>query len=303
MYLCALSFALIFAAGTINGPADLDRSFQDLKQAQANHNAAQVKALAISTYAAAKDIAASPAPSSADEKDAWKQSVDYAKYVELQIEYVLSTTAAEGKPDVTVDLLSTLEQLNPSSKYLDAAYGRYFYALGQTGATAKIAAVAEKGLARFPGNDDCLLVLADSAMSRKQPDKAIGYAERLVNVLNKRGKPEGLSAADWQKKKDTALGRGYFIAGVLRAEKNQFYQANENLRAALPLIRSSQAMMPPALFYLGLANYQLGKQMLNKAQVREAAKFSEQAAAYGGPLADQARHNALVMNAEADRMR
>ena len=29
-------------------------------------------------------------------------------------------------------------------------------------------------------------------------------------------------------------------------------------------------MAGPALFYLGLANYQLGKQTLNKAQVREA---------------------------------
>src|SRR5579884_675573 len=303
MYLCALSFALIFATGTVNTPADLDRSFESLKQAQVSHDASQVKTLAVSTYSAAKEIAATPAPAAAEEKDAWKQEVDYAKYVQLQIEYALSSTAAEAKPAETVDLLATLEQLNPSSKYLDAAYTRYFYALSQTGASAKIVPVAEKGLAHFPNNDDCLLVLADNARARKQPDKAIAYADRLVNAVNKRAKPEGMSAADWQKKRDTALGRGYFIAGVLRAEKSQFFQANENLRAALPLIKGNQAMIPPALFYLGLANYQLGKQLLNKAQIREAAKFSEEAAAYSGPLADQARHNALVMKQEADRMR
>jgi len=139
-------------------------------------------------------------------------------------------------------------------------------------------------------------------MTRKQSDKAIAYADRLVSALGRRSRPEGMPAAEWEKKKTANIGRGHFIAGILRAEKGQYFKANEDLRAALPAIKDSQAMMAPALFYLGLANYQLGKQMLNKAQVREAAKFSEQAATYSGPFADQARHNALVMKSDADRM-
>jgi hypothetical protein len=42
---------------------------------------------------------------------------------------------------------------------------------------------------------------------------------------------------------------------------------------------------------------------LNKAKVVEAAKFSEQSAAIESAFADQARHNAIVMKTEADRMR
>jgi hypothetical protein len=42
---------------------------------------------------------------------------------------------------------------------------------------------------------------------------------------------------------------------------------------------------------------------LNKALVLEAAKFSEQSAAIESPYADQARHNALVMKADAGKMR
>jgi hypothetical protein len=58
-----------------------------------------------------------------------------------------------------------------------------------------------------------------------------------------------------------------------------------------------------ALFYLGLANYQLGKITMKKALVLEAAQFSKQAAAIQGPLAQQAWHNAQVMKDEAARMR
>jgi hypothetical protein len=61
--------------------------------------------------------------------------------------------------------------------------------------------------------------------------------------------------------------------------------------------------MANALYYLGVANYQLGKQTLNKARVLEGARFSEQAAAIPGALQQQAYHNALVMKDEAGKMR
>jgi hypothetical protein len=71
----------------------------------------------------------------------------------------------------------------------------------------------------------------------------------------------------------------------------------------LPLIQGQPAMQGPALFYLGMANYQLGKMTNSKAKVLEGSKFSEQSMAIPGPYQDQARHNALVMKDEAARMR
>jgi hypothetical protein len=62
-------------------------------------------------------------------------------------------------------------------------------------------------------------------------------------------------------------------------------------------------MQGPALFYLGMSNYQLGKMTLNKAKMLEAAKFSEQSMAIPGPFQDQARHNSLVIKDEAAKMR
>ncbi len=208
-----------------------------------------------------------------------------------------------SKPAERVDFIVTLEQQNPCSKYLDQAYGSYLLALNQTGAASKIPAAAERALENFPDNEDLLLVMMESSVNRKQSDRALSYANRLTTVLPKRSKPETLSAAEWERKKNAGLGRGYWVAGVIYAEKGNYLNADKKLRAALPLIKGNDAMTGPALFQLGMADYQLGKMTANKALVLEAAQFSEQSALIAGPYTEQARHNALVMKAETARMR
>lgn len=304
MNLAALSFAVLLVARAAPAvPDDLENAFQNLQQAESKKDAAQVKKLAAETCALARQVASSPAPEGEDEKEAWTKRVAYARDVELRTEYALYVTAVQGQPATTVDLLSTLEQQNPKSKYLEGAYGAYILALNQTGAASKIPALAEKAIAHFPNSEDLLLVLAETALNRKQSERAQGYAERLVAVLSKHPKPEGMAAADWERKRNAALGRGYWIAGFVHSEKTHYYEADKNLRAALPLIKGNEAMMAAALFYLGVANYQLGSATRNKARVLEAAKFSDQAAAIKGPYSDQAWRNAQIMRTEAGKMR
>ncbi len=304
MTLSAISFAVLLIAGPIIEVRDLEVAFQNLKAAtESKKDAAEVKKLAAETCAMARQVLSAPPPESDTESEAWTSYVAYVRDIELYTEYALYATAVQAPPAMTVDLISTLEQQNPKSKYLNEAYAPYFRALNQTGGAAKIPALAEKAIPNFPNNEDLLLVLADTAMNRKQSDRALGYAERLIVVLAKHPKPEGVSSADWERKRSAALGRGYWIAGVVQSEKTRYYEADKDLRAALPLIQGNETMMGSALFYLGLANYQLGKMMMNKARVLEAAKFSEQAAAIKGPLSQQAWHNALVMKTEAGNMR
>ncbi len=305
MNLPLVSFGVLLIVGpTINVRNDLENAFQSLKEAtESKKDAAEVKELAAKTCALARQVLSAPGPESDTETEAWTKLVAYTREVELYTEYALFATAIQAPPKATVDLLSTLEQQNPKSKYLDETYSRYFLALNQTGAASRIPAVAEKAIAYFPNNEDLLLVLADTAISRNQNDRALGYAKRLLAVLSKHPKPEGLSPADWDRKRSAALGHGHWIAGLVYSEKAQYYLADSELRAALPLIKANEGMMGPALFHLGLANYQLGKMMMNKAMVLQGAKFSEQAAAINGPLSQQAWHNALVMKTEAGNMR
>jgi hypothetical protein len=289
MKLSALGFGILLLAGSIAATAqerDLDATFQSLKEAVEKKDADAVKKLAAETH----EIA------SAD-------TSDHGKEVDLYTEYALYATAVQAQPAATVDLLSTLEAQNPKSKYFDRGYKHYFAALHQTGAAGKIQGIAEKAIANLPENTDVLTVLADSAMSKNQTDRALGYGRRLVAAAGKRQKPEGISDADFEKDRNTALGYGNLVVGLMLTTKAQYFEANKSLRAAVPLIQGNQAWLGTCLFQLGIVNYQLGKQLLNKAQVREAAKFSEQAAAIKGPNQELAWKNAQVMKTEADKMR
>jgi hypothetical protein len=304
MKLPALGMAIVFLVGPAVAVADdLEDAVQSLKDAAAKKDAVLVKKLAESIYPMTCEILAETAPKDAEEKKIWDERIAYAKSAELYVESALAGTALQSPPPVMVDLVSTLEQQNPKSKYLDDAYGPYLVSLNKTGAAAKIPAIAEKALANFPENEDLLLLMTETAMTRKQTDRALVYANRLTAVLNRHVKPEGVAAADWERKRSAALARGYWVAGVISAEKGVWVAADKNLRADLPLIQGQGAMLGPALFYLGMANYQLGKMTMNKAKILDAVKFSEQAMVIESPYADQARHNALVMKDEAARMR
>ena len=304
MKLSALGIAMVLIAGpALAADDELDATYQSLKDAVAKKDPAQVKKVALEIYPLVCMELSAPVPQKEEEKDAWTSRLAYAKGINDYLEYGIYSTAVGSPPAAMVDLLGVLEAQFPKSKYLDSVYGAYLVALNQTGAAAKIPGIAEKGLENFPDNEDLLLFLTDHSLSRKQPDRALTYANRLVAVLSRRPRREGFSAADWERKRSAGLARGYWTAGVIYGERSQFVAADKNLRAALPLIQGSPAMMGPALFYLGNANYQLGKQTLNKALVLDGAKFSEQCAAIDTPYAEQARHNALVMRNDAARMR
>jgi hypothetical protein len=304
MKLSVLSmFVLLVGAPAVGRTQDLDTTYQSLKDAEAKGDPVAVKKLAAETSALARKAAAEAAPEDASEKDAWTKRVAYAKDVDLQAEYALVDVALKSQPATMVDLLAALEAQNPKSKYLDDAYANYLYALNQVGASAKIPAIAEKGLSNFPENPDLLYFLTENARSSRQNDRAQSYANRLLAAFAKRPKPEGVSEADWEKKKSAMMGEGYRISGVVSGEKSQYAAADKNLRAAMPYIKGNNAFTAEALFYLGLANYNLGKMTMSKAKILEGAKFSDQCAAITGPYAEQAYKNSMIMKTEAGRMR
>jgi hypothetical protein len=304
MKLSVLSMlVLLVGAPAVGRTQDLETTYQNLQDAVAKNDAAAVKKLAAETSALARKAAAEAAPQSADDKDAWTKHVAYAKDVDAYSEYALYAVAVKSQPATMVDLLAALEAQNPKSKYLDDAYASYLYALSQTNASARIPAVAEKGLANFPDNPDLLLVMANSCLASKQTDRALNYADRLVAAASKRPKPEGVAEADWERQKSASLGKGYWIAGVISGAKNLYAAADKDLRAALPYVKGDNSMMSQALFYLGVADYNLGKMTMNKAKVLEGAKFSDQCAAIPSTLAEQAWKNSAIMKAEAAKMR
>jgi tetratricopeptide (TPR) repeat protein len=303
MKLFALTCAVLLVGGPAAAIADqLDDHFQSLKDAEAKKDPDLIKKTAVETWQMADKEAKSAAPQDVD-KDAWAKHVDYCHEIQEHAEYALLVATIGAQPATTVDLMSSLEQLNPKSKYMGQGYEVYFAALNQTGGSAKIPAIAEKALANFPDNDQLLAVAADSALSKQQTDRALTYANRLIAVLNKNVKPENLSAADWERKRSAELGSAYYSAGVAHGAKSQWVDCDKDLRAALPLIKGNNAMTAHALYVLGVANYQFGKMTNSKAKVLDGAKFSQQSAAIPGPDQQQAQRNYLLITDEANKMR
>ena len=303
MKLSVLGIAILLMTGPVVVADELDDTYQGLQDAVTKKDVPQVKKLAVPLFDLSRKVITAPEPTSAIEKEDWPNRVKYAKEAEGYAEYALFATGVQADAATMVDLLGLLEQQSPKSKYLDQGYEPYLAALHSAGKDEAVPAIVEKALVNFPNNPDLLLVAANNAQIKKQADRAIALANRLVAAAGSRTKPETVSAADWEAKKRIWLGRGYWISGVLNGEKNLYALANKSLRAALPYIKGEPALMGPALFHLGVANYQLGTMTNNKKQVLEGAAFSEQSAAIAGPFQELAGRNSQAMKEAAAKMR
>ena len=140
-------------------------------------------------------------------------------------------------------------------------------------------------------------------LSRKQNDQALRTAKKALAALEANpAKPSTLTEADWTKRKALAIGTAHWIAGVAEASKTDIFAADKDLRAALPAVKGDAPMYSSTLFYLGVVNYQIGRQTFNKQKILEGAKFSEQCAQMPGQYQVEAYNNAKAMRKDAAGM-
>ena len=257
---------------------ELEDSYTKLKATVEKKDADAVKADAQATFKLAQVLVNAPQPSDAAEVDNWKQRVEYGKEVVAYTEYALAAVAAGVEGAKTIDLVETLVAQNPKSKYIDSCTQAYLAALGKSGGTAKQMDGMTKIVAGRPDNEVALAALAEGLMS-KSPDRALGYANRLIKI------------------KGAGLAAGLFVAGVVSGAKNAWIDCDRDLKAALPLVKDNYKL-GIVYFYLGLANYSLGKQTMDRPRMQVGLKYSQQSAAIAGPMKDQAYHNVLAIQNE-----
>jgi hypothetical protein len=292
MWISALT-ALVLAGGLMAN--DLDDHYAQLKDAQAKKDADAVKKLSVEAAKLAKAESATPQPTDASAVADWKQRMEFAKDVQLFAEYSLASTAITDQARVQ-DLVDTLLDLNPKSQYLTLCASSYLQALAAQSPEKELAG-AQKILTANAANEDALDALARGYQS-SAPDRANGYATRLIAAMKGKAKPEGVSDADWEKKKGSMLGEGYFIAGATACARSTWVDCDRNLKAAMPYIGKDQRSVGIADFYLGLANYQIGKLTGDRTKIQEGQKYSEQSAAIAGPFQQRASQNAAAMKTE-----
>jgi hypothetical protein len=279
-------------AAYANGP-DMDAAYYALKAAVAKNDVEQTKKWSARTSEAArKIIAATKAPSDDDAK----HDLEYAKEVDEYSEYALYVVALKSQPKEEVDLVDVLIKQNPKSQYLPEVANGYFAALSKAGEGAKACPAAAR--MAVDKNAEAMLYAADCSWRGNKADAVVSYASKAVEAAGTRTKREGVSDADWGSQKAALLGTANFYVGVGYALEMRYGPANKALKAALPAIKGNQQSYATALFYLGLANYSLGKPLGDKAQMREGLHYFQQSSELSGPMQDQASRNAKLVLAE-----
>lgn len=211
---------------------------------------AEVKKLALTVFAEAKKQMG-PAPADAD-KENWDAHVKYAEQASEYAEYALYSSCTGAPSATAIDLIATLEAQAPKSKYL---------------------------------NQDAYLMVANSAMSSQQADRASAFAKKALTA------PKGSNP-------DKAMGNAHYIVGIVAATKNDFATADKELRAALTGIKGTPAMEGPAYFYLGEADYNMGRKNMDRAMADQGIKYVLQSALISGQYQSQAAAEGKRMKAE-----
>jgi tetratricopeptide (TPR) repeat protein len=258
-------------------PADLEPALAAVKAAEGKKDPATVRKWAVqASDLARKRAQAAKAPG--EDEELFKQRADFAGQLDTYTEYALYASALQA-PDAAnkIALLKTLEERAPKSKYLSQAYGVYFLALVQTGDVAAAVPVAEKAVAAGQASEEMLATASDFYLRQnKEPEKVLDYSSKLVEMANTRAKPDGVSDADWQKRKNYFLGVGQWFTGALYVSQSKFAEGDIALKAALPLLEGNDEIKAGALYNLGIANQGLKK-------YPEAMKYYEQCTAIQGP--------------------
>jgi tetratricopeptide (TPR) repeat protein len=278
-------------------PADVEIAHGALKAAETKKDPDLVARWAVITSEAARKAAAKPKPEDEDEAEAWQRRVDYAKQVDVYTEYALLNAALMAQdPAKKIEIAEKLAERNPKSQYLGQLDPVLFLAYRQVNNNEKALEIAERTLATDSSNEDMLLFAATTYFDQKAHDRSLEYARKAVEVMKEKPAPEGVSAEQWEVRKKQVMGSGLWLQGMIYAGQRKYAEADRVLREALPYLEGNNAMLGPALFNLGLANYQLGQK--NSKLIIDALRFNQECAKIPGPYQAQARKNVAAIQSQ-----
>lgn len=168
-----------------------------------------------------------------------------------------------------------------------AEYALYSASVGASSATAidMISTLEAQAPKSKYLTQDAYLVVANAAMGAQQADRASAFAKKSLTAA-KGAKPE------------QSAGTAHYIIGVVAANKKDMVTASKELSAALPGIKGNPSMEGPAYYFLGEADYTLGRTNMDRAQADRGIKSMLQAALISGQYQSGAAAEARRMKTE-----
>jgi hypothetical protein len=264
---------------------DLSDTFDALKRAEASRNAADVHKYAVETSRLARiQIAAQVAPEARN--DYQKDRAVYLSQTDTYTEY--SMAVAASYPGTAAEVIARLTDAiiaqNPKSDYLALAVPPYLASSPQP------LEAAEKIVRLQPDNEDALLAMTDGNLRAQLFKAAERYAAELLAVMSGKPRPERYSPELWRDKKSQFTAHAHLNAGVAACSQEAWQTCDAHFQA----ISAEAALAGPVNFYLGWANYKLGR-------LQEALKFSQMAAQIPGDMQASARQNVTAIERELRR--
>jgi tetratricopeptide (TPR) repeat protein len=274
-------------------PEHAEAAHQNLKAAESKKDPELIKKWAMQTNQIASKAMASPQPKDEDEVDTWKKRVAWAAQVKTYTDYTLYALALQATdPKKKVELIEALKAQNPQSEYLPKTIPALFLAYRQSGDNDKAVALAEQVLEKDQSDEDMLLVVANNYLEKKRdPEKVHAYSAKLVQLMTSKPKPEGVSDADWQNRKNTIVGIAHYMSGKLYYTQSKFAPADKELREALPLVQNNPQLKPEVLFLLGFANFKMEK-------IQDAFTFYKQCAEVKSSFAGTCAKNVTAIRTQ-----
>ena len=232
--------------------------------------------------------------SSEEETAIWKGQVDYAQGIVDYVEYSLFTSSyKQTDPATKLKYLDTLLEHFPEGKYVGQAQDQVVAAARQAGDMAKMVQAMKASLENNDTNEQYLYSLAELSLSSQQVVEARGYAQRLLEVLASKPKPENITAEAWEAHKGQFTGYGNLIMGkILVVEagdknKDKFRDARTHLLEAVDAIKAQGGANYQALsYFLGLCYIKLD---VGGDNIDKALFWMDAAAKTDGPLKAQAQ--------------
>lgn len=198
------------------------------------------------------------------------------------------------EPDVTkrAAQLEAFLKANPDTEYRKQINPMLFYAYRTAGNHQKSYEIAERMLKENANDEDALIFIADSLFSRRSaPDRVMNNSLKVLEILRTKEKPSWYTDAQWNQKKAVYTGSAHWMLGHIQLERLDFVHADASFRMALPFFARDAQTSGYILYYLGWANYNLGKW-------EESAKAYEQCAAIQGTFQAQASRNVAIVKGQ-----
>jgi tetratricopeptide (TPR) repeat protein len=269
-------------------PKNIEIANRSLKLAEMQQDAALIQNWAEINARVADSILSSP-----ETGETGKKRLEIARSMVTYIENLAySEVLRTEDPAQKLARIEKFLERYKNSSYRTVLDDLYLEAANVSGGTQKALAAARKILEWDDRNVVALMVVAENYLrSGKEPGLLKESAEKILALVDRQPKPEGLTAPQWSKKKAVLVGRAHWMIGRASMQEDKYRDADNSLRAALPYLKGDNQMTSDALFYLAWANYQMRN-------FSDAMRFSTECTRIDGPYRAQAAKNLEVFRAE-----